>query len=96
MLESTDLAPKDKTARRLAQEARTFVGAGTETTGNTLSSTTFYLLNDPKKALRLKEEILAARKESKSPLRYQDLQKLPYLVMLQPIHPPNLWLIFTA
>ena len=79
MLDSPDLPSKDKAGWRLALEARTFVGAGTETTGNTLSVTTFYLLASPDKAQRLKDEIQGAQR-SKSSLRYQDLQQLPYLV----------------
>lgn len=59
---------------------RTLVGAGTGTTGNTLCATTFHLLSNPGKAQRLKEEIQAAQRKSKTPLRYQDLQQLPYLV----------------
>jgi len=41
--------------------------------------TTFYLLASPDKAQRLKDEIQGAQR-SKSSLRYQDLQQLPYLV----------------
>lgn len=79
MLESPDLSPSDKSRYRLALEVRTFVGAGTETTGNTLSVTTFHLLANPDKARRLKKEIQAAQSKSKAPLTYQELQKLPYL-----------------
>jgi cytochrome P450 len=79
MLDSPDLPSKDKAAWRLALEARTFVGAGTETTGNTLSVTTFHLLANPDKAERLKDEIQEVQR-SQGTLRYQDLQKLPYLV----------------
>jgi cytochrome P450 len=80
MLQSPDLASSDKSRYRLALEARTLVGAGTETTGNSLSVTTFHLLANPDKARRLKEEIQLAQSKSKTPLKYQDLQKLPYLV----------------
>ena len=80
MLESPDLAPGDKSRYRLALEVRTLVGAGTETTGNSLSVTTFHLLANPDKARRLKEEVQSAQSKSKTPLGYQDLQKLPYLV----------------
>jgi cytochrome P450 len=80
MLDSPDLSPRDKAEWRLALEVRTFVGAGTETTGNTLSVTTFHLLANPDKALRLKEEVQAAQMQSSRPLTYQQLLHLPYLV----------------
>ena len=80
MLDSPDLPAKDKSEFRLALEVRTFVGAGTETTGNTLSVTAFHLLANPDKAKRLKEEVQAAQKKSSTPLRYQELLQLPYLV----------------
>ena len=80
MLDSPELPAKDKSEFRLALEVRTFVGAGTETTGNTLSVTAFHLLANPEKALRLKEEVQSAQKKSPSPLRHQELLQLPYLV----------------
>lgn len=80
MLDSNELTPKDKSEWRLALEIRTFVGAGTETTGNTLSVTAFHLLSDPEKARKLKEEVRAAQKESSTLLTYQELARLPYLV----------------
>lgn len=80
MLDSPDLPARDKSEFRLALEVRTFVGAGTETTGNTLSVTTFHLLANPDKARRLKEEVQAAQRKNSTPLKYQDLLQLPYLV----------------
>jgi len=80
--DSPDLSSSDKSPWRLALEMRTLIGAGTETTGNMLSATTFYLLSNPDIARRLSEEIRAAQKESKMPLRYQALQQLPYLVCI--------------
>lgn len=82
MLESPDLPSKEKAAWRLALEARTFVGAGSETTGNTLSVITYHLLANPEKANILKREIQRAQLEAKAPLSYQKLQCLPYLVSL--------------
>ena len=74
------MSAQDKSEFRLALEVRTFVGAGTETTGNTLSVTTFHLLANPDKAQRLKKEVQAAQKKSSTALKYQDLLQLPYLV----------------
>ncbi|RDL32362.1 uncharacterized protein BP5553_08818 [Venustampulla echinocandica] len=79
MLDAPDLPMEEKAAWRLALEARTLIGAGTETTGQTLSVTAFHLLANPEKARRLKEEILAAKKGREQPLTHQELQMLPYL-----------------
>jgi len=67
----------------LTLEATTVVGAGTETTGNTLSATTFHLISDPKKALKLKQEIQETRGQRSTPLTYLELQNLPYLVSIK-------------
>ena len=83
MLDSPDLPAEDKTAFRLALEIRTFVGAGTETTGNTLTVIVFHLLSNPEKAKKLKEEVRAAYSPS-GPLNYQQLARLPYLVSIFP------------
>lgn len=85
MLDSPDLSPKDKAEWRLALEVRTFVGAGTETTGNTLTVIAFHLLSNPEKLTRLQQEIIRAQKSSAEPLTYQQLLQLPYLsaVMLE-------------
>lgn len=81
MLDSPELSVHDKKNYRLAQEMSTLVGAGTETTGNTLQAITFYLLKSPETAGKLRDEIQAAQsKAAPSKLRYADLQQLPYLV----------------
>jgi cytochrome P450 len=79
MLDSPELPRKDKSAWRFALEARTFVGAGTETTGNTLTATTFHLLSNLDKMGQLKQELLIAQENSTVPFTYQTLQQLPYL-----------------
>lgn len=84
MLSSEEMSAKDKATERLGLEVRTLVAAGTETTGNTLSSIVFYMLSQPEKAQRLREEIRRARSTASSPLRYQDLVQLPYLVLKSP------------
>lgn len=80
MLDSPTLSAGDKKNWRLALEMRTLVGAGTETMGNTLSVITYHLLTNPEKAKRMVQEVNEAQKKSPTPLRYQDLQQLPYLV----------------
>ena len=80
MLDSLTLPAADKRNWRLALEMRTIVGAGTETTGNTLTVITYHLLANPAKAKRLEEEVTEVQEKRSTALRYQDLQQLPYLV----------------
>ena len=84
MLDSSTLPAADKRNWRLALEMRTLVGAGTETTGNTLTVITYHLLANLEKAKRLATEVAEAQEKSSTPLRYQELQQLPYLV--SPLH----------
>ncbi|MCJ1454023.1 hypothetical protein MMC28_004373 [Mycoblastus sanguinarius] len=76
---NSDLPPSDKSVSRLTQEAQTLVGAGTETTGNTLSVTTFHLLSNPSTMKKLKQELLEMGGNLSQLASYQDLQKLSYL-----------------
>lgn len=56
------------------------VGAGTEATGAALSITTFYLLADPAKTRRLKQELESLQASGSSNLlSYQLLSACPYL-----------------
>ena len=83
MLDSTTLPAADKSNWRLALEMRTLVGAGTETTGATLTAITYHILTRPEKVNRLVAEVTEAQKKSQTPLKYQELQQLPYLVSIQ-------------
>ena len=71
--------PSAQSVSRLTQEAQTIIGAGTETTGNTLSMITFYLLANPTEGRRLKKELLSLERDPSEPLAYRELQRLPYL-----------------
>ena len=56
------------------------VGAGTEATGAALSITTFYLLADPAKTRRLKQELKLLKPAGHNePLSYQQLFECPCL-----------------
>ena len=74
-----DLQRSEQSVPRLTQEAQSLIGAGTETTGNTLSVTTFHLLSDWRKAHTLKKELQVFHGSPDEVLTFQDLQKLPYL-----------------
>ena len=78
-LYQSDLPDSEKTIQRFIEEAQTLLVAGSETTGNTLTLTTFYLLADPNRAEKLKQELARVKKDQDSPLVYHDLQRLPYL-----------------
>jgi cytochrome P450 len=83
IINSDAIPESDKTVDRITQEARTLVGAGSETTGNTLETITFHVLANPDKLQRLKKELAQAAATSKgsdNPLsNYNTLQRLPYL-----------------
>ena len=74
LLES-DLPPAEKSYDRLWQEGQSLVGAGTETTANTLSYILVSLLTQPEKFKRLRSEL----QEIKSEISLQQLEQLPYL-----------------
>jgi cytochrome P450 len=81
---NSDAIPEsDKTVDRITQEARTLVGAGSETTGNTLETIALHVLANPDKLQRLKQELAEASEkssDSEGALRnYGTLQRLPYL-----------------
>ena len=78
-LYQSDLPDSEKTIQRFVEEAQTLLVAGSETTGNTLTLTTFYLLRDPEKAGKLSQELAQVKKDQDCPLVYHDLQRLPYL-----------------
>lgn len=84
IINSDAIPESDKTVDRITQEARTLVGAGSETTGSALEFITFHVLSNPDKLRRLKEELAKAAESSKgagkNPLtEYAVVQKLPYL-----------------
>lgn len=66
---------------RLVAEAQAVIGAGTETTGNTLSVFTYHVLAQPAIQKRLKAELDAAAQDqsSKGLMNYRTLEKLRYL-----------------
>ncbi|KAK7902476.1 hypothetical protein LTR67_002121 [Exophiala xenobiotica] len=81
---NSDAIPEsDKTVDRITQEARTLVGAGSETTGISLETITFHVLSNPDVLRRLKKELsntADGSKRSRSPLTtYSVVQRLPYL-----------------
>jgi cytochrome P450 len=80
---ASDLPPEEKSAERLAQEIQVVIGAGAETVAKMLSWTTYYLLENPEKLEKLKEELDRLDPDRKASL--VDFEKMPYLtsVMLE-------------
>ncbi|KAL1988147.1 hypothetical protein VTN96DRAFT_677 [Rasamsonia emersonii] len=75
------IGPEEKTLPRMMAETQALLGAGTETTGNTLSMFTFHVLSNPSILRKLKSELQeAAEKHSVTGLMdCKILDKLPYL-----------------
>lgn len=71
---------KMKTIERLMDEGFILVGAGGETTAQTLAVLTFHLLNNPRILLELRAELDEAVAGSDSLLSWQTLEQLPFLV----------------
>jgi cytochrome P450 len=63
----------------LADEAQTLLAAASETTGNAMSMTTYYVLSDEKVYRRLVAELKEAFPDANKPLEYLKLEKLTYL-----------------
>lgn len=83
LLES-NLPDEEKSLERLWQEAMLIVGAGTDTTGNALTVTTFHLISNPDKLAKLRKELEAAIPNRFQPAKLIVVEKLPYLVSLLP------------
>ena len=76
------LGQGDKTVTRILAETQAILGAGTETTGNTLSVLTYHVLSEPSIHRRLRRELRDAEvgySADNTLLDYRMLEKLPYL-----------------
>ncbi|TVY25710.1 Cyrochrome P450 monooxygenase [Lachnellula hyalina] len=78
LLES-DLPPEDKTVERLRQEAQLLLGAGSDTVANSLSITTFHLVDNPEKMSKLASELEKAMPDPNESARLTIVEQLPYL-----------------
>ena len=79
---SSLLSPEDKTVTRILAETQAILGAGTETSGNTLSVLTYHVLSEPSIHQRLREELRDAEVgyfADNTLLDYRTLERLPYL-----------------
>jgi len=70
---------KQITSRDIAATTGANVGAGSDTTGLSLSATLFYLYQHPHCLQKVREEIEQAGLEVKGKFTFQEVQRLPYL-----------------
>jgi cytochrome P450 len=75
-LRDSSLPESEKTVDRLCDEAQILMGAGSETSAHTLTVTFFYLLQEKRLFLKLKEEL----KKFPEADNWMKLTQLPYLV----------------
>ncbi|KAK5121539.1 hypothetical protein LTR85_005372 [Meristemomyces frigidus] len=78
-IKDSNLPPKERTADRLAIEAATFLGAGTETTGRVLAVTAYYLVANVDLLARLREELETVMPTPDTDAPLSELEKLPFL-----------------
>ncbi|RFU25350.1 hypothetical protein B7463_g10983, partial [Scytalidium lignicola] len=76
---SSNLPPHELSLKRLDEEAVGLVGAGTETTGWSMTIGTFHILDNPHVLKKLKNELIEAMPDPNQPLSITELEKLPYL-----------------
>lgn len=80
----SNLPDEEKSLERLWQEAFLIVAAGSDTTGNAMTTTTFHLLKNPDMLAKLRKELEAAIPNRFQPVKLSTVEKLPYLVSRQP------------
>lgn len=85
-----ELPAAERTADRLQDEALFLLQAGSETTGQALGVTIFYVLRDQAILQMMKEELTPIMPDPSVHPTMADLQALPYFVL----HPPSLLLSF--
>ncbi|KAL8857493.1 MAG: hypothetical protein Q9178_005987 [Gyalolechia marmorata] len=73
------LPPEEKGYERLWQEGSALIGAGVETTSNTLNVILYHLADCPDQYCRLKDELTTAMPDATRAASWQELENLPYL-----------------
>lgn len=76
---SSDLPEEEKKEKRLADECRMLVLAGTLTMSNAISYAVFYLIYRPATLRKLREELFAAMPVRGEEMPLSKLERLPYL-----------------
>jgi hypothetical protein len=79
LLES-DLPSEEKLHSRIWQEGQIIIGAGAETTAQTLTTTHFHILDNPDVLKKLRAELEVAMPDQLAPAKLAVVEHLPYLV----------------
>ena len=79
MLNNTNLPDSEKTTPRLLDEAIVLIGAGTDTTANTLAALTYHILANPDILKKLKTELAEAIPDVGTLPESARIETLPYL-----------------
>ncbi|KAL2802163.1 cytochrome P450 [Aspergillus granulosus] len=74
-----NLPPSEKTLARLSEEGLIILGAGSETTANTMSLTLYHLTNNPDILEELRAELKSVMPAPDTPVKWSDLEQLPFL-----------------
>jgi cytochrome P450 len=75
----SDLPPEEKDLERLSQESQLIVGAGLDTTANSLNAILFHLLDNRSTFEKLKAELVVAMPDPYEHKPLNELEKIPYL-----------------
>lgn len=78
-LRDSNLPPVEKTVGRLMDEGLILLGAGGETTAQTLAILTYHLLSRPEKLQKLRKELHRAMPDPAQSMPWKELEQLPYL-----------------
>ena len=76
----SSLPPEEKTIDRLNEEGFALILAGADTSSATLTQLSYHLLANADILKTLKEELRVAMPDTQSPLSWQELENLPFLV----------------
>lgn len=76
----SSLPPEERTAKRIWSEGLSVIGAGPETSANTLAVVHFYLLENPDMLVKLRVELKEALPDMNTPVTLSMVERLPYLV----------------
>ena len=79
MLNNSNLPDAEKSTARLRDEAIVLIGAGTDTTANTLAALTYHLLANPLILKKLKTELAEAIPDVETLPESTRIETLPYL-----------------
>ncbi|MCJ1457978.1 hypothetical protein MMC28_008347 [Mycoblastus sanguinarius] len=79
ILTNPQVGPEEKTTRHLMNEAQVLVAAGTVSTGHTLSTTTFHVLDNPEILCKLQDELKTVMPNADASPSWTQLERLPYL-----------------